>query len=232
MIEIAVIGEYEPDFNPHSSLNKAIKHSANNLGVETSVKWFSTEMFKNKKNLEPIAEYDAVWIAPGSPYKSLVGALNCIQYVRENNIPTFGTCGGFQHLVLEYARNIMGIEESQHAEYDPYSSKLIINKLNCSLAGKKLPITITNKQSKVFSLYNETKIEEKYYCNFGLNPDYQKKIDKAGLKVVGIDDTQEARIIELPNHKFYIGTLFVPQTRSTNEKPHPLITGFIKAAYR
>ena len=84
--------------------------------------------------------FSGVWVTPGSPYKNLEKTLWAIRFARENGIPCFGTCGGFQHMVLEYARNVLGYEDAQHAEYDPYASSLFISALACSLAGRTMEL--------------------------------------------------------------------------------------------
>lgn len=81
-----------------------------------------------------------MWVTPGSPYKNLEKTLWAIRFARENGIPCFGTCGGFQHMVLEYARNVLGYQDAQHAEYDPYASSLFISALACSLAGRTMEL--------------------------------------------------------------------------------------------
>lgn len=88
-------------------------------------------------------EYDAFWCAPGSPYRSLTGALDAIRFAREERVPFIGTCGGFQHAVIEYARNVLGFADARHAEYDPYaSSDLFISALSCSPFGETMRVEI------------------------------------------------------------------------------------------
>jgi Asp-tRNA(Asn)/Glu-tRNA(Gln) amidotransferase A subunit family amidase len=93
-----------------------------------------------------------------------------IHYARENKIPCFGTCGGFQHMVIEYARNVLGFKDAQHAEYDPYASSLFISELACSLAGREMQLNFV-PGSQVAAIYGELSATEHYYCNFGVNPD-------------------------------------------------------------
>jgi CTP synthase (UTP-ammonia lyase) len=157
------------------------------------------------------------------------GALNGIRYAREHGLPFLGTCGGFQHMVIEYARNMLGFAEAAHAESDPYASELFVTALSCSLVGKTLQVHVDPK-SGVYSYYQQACVEEQYYCNFGLNPAYQQLIHDGGLRVVGRDQDQEARILELPEHPFFVATLFVPQLTSTPEHPHPLIMAYLRAA--
>jgi CTP synthase (UTP-ammonia lyase) len=92
-----------------------------------------------------------------------------------------------------------------------------------------MPVSL-DPGSRVAAHYGTTKAQEEYYCNFGLNPEHQRTLDDGGLRVVGFDDNGEARILELAEHSFYVATLFVPQTRSTPERPHPLVVAFLRAA--
>ena len=121
------------------------------------------------------------------------------------------------------------MEDAQHAEYDPYGSRLFVTPLSCSLVGRTMSVTLT-AGSKTGALYGTNHIREQYYCNFGLNPDYVEALNAGGLRVTGVDADGEVRALELPDHPFYIATLFVPQTRSTPERPHPLIVGFLHSA--
>jgi CTP synthase (UTP-ammonia lyase) len=221
---IALLGEYTSTFPPHASTNAAIEHSQRMLGTAVSANWLSTE------DVEPklFQHYSGLWVAPGSPYKSMEKALWAIRYARENHIPCFGTCGGFQHIVLEYARNVLGFKDAQHAEYDPYASKLFISQLVCSLAGREMQLSFV-PGSQVAEIYGRLSAREHYYCNFGVNPECIPELKRGPLKISGSDMEGEVRVIEYPGHPFFIGTLFVPQTRSTPEVPHPLVTAFVGA---
>ena len=132
-------------------------------------------------------------------------------------------------MIVEFARNVLGFEDATHAEYDPYASTLFVTPLSCSLAGRTLPITLS-PESRAAGMYGTTDAVERYYCNFGLNPAYQDQLHHKGFRIVGTDVNGEARILELPTHRFYIGTLFVPQVQSEPGKPHPLVIAFLEAA--
>lgn len=222
---IALLGEYTPAFPPHASTNAAIGHSGALLDADITADWISTE------DIGPglFARYSGIWIAPGSPYKSMENTLWAIRHARENHIPCFGTCGGFQHIVIEYARNVLGFKDAQHAEYDPYASNLFISQLTCSLAGREMQLDFV-PGSKVAAIYGGLAATEQYYCNFGVNPDCIRDLRQGPLIISGSDIEGEVRVIEHPDHPFFIGTLFVPQMRSTPETPHPLITAFLRAA--
>ena len=174
MKSIALLGEFTPSFKPHISTNTAIEHSRNVLGFEVEGVWVSTEDI----NSALFSRFSGIWVAPGSPYKNMDKTLWAIQYAREKQIPCFGTCGGFQHVVLEYARNVLNFKDAQHAEYDPYSSDLFISELTCSLAGREIILNFV-ENSQVAQIYGSLSATEEYYCNFGVNPD-KVQLLKAG----------------------------------------------------
>jgi CTP synthase (UTP-ammonia lyase) len=133
-----------------------------------------------------------------------------------------------QHLIIEYARNVLGFRDAAHAEYDPYASTLFISALTCSLAGREMALRLV-PGSQVAKIYGATTAVERYYCNFGVHPDRVGVLASGPLQIVGSDAEGEVRVVELPGHPFFIGTLFVPQTGSTPERPHPLVSAFLTA---
>ncbi len=221
---IAILGEYTPTFTPHIATNEAIKHVQKSFDITLIADWITTEEIDSKL----FDQHAGIWVAPGSPYKNMEKTLWAIRYARENKIPCFGTCGGFQHMIIEYARNVLGYHDAQHAEYDPYFSSLFIAQLDCSLAGRELQLNFVSG-SQVAKIYNSCSATEQYYCNFGINPNYYAVLRQGPLVISGCDAEGEIRVIEHPEHPFFIGTLFVPQTRSTPETPHPLVSAFLQA---
>lgn len=224
---LAIIGDFNASSATHAATDAAIGHANALLHLPVDFTWVPTESIL--ENFETITQtYDAYWIAPGSPYKSFQGVMKIIEFARLNKVPAIGTCGGFQHMVIEFARNVLQIRDAAHAEYDPYASKLVINPLSCSLAGQTLEINLTGS-SKAYQLFGTTTIKENYYCHFGLNPSYEALLHNNGFRITGTDNGKEARILELDDHPFFMATLFVPQINSGSHQPHPLITGFLKS---
>lgn len=131
---IALLGEYTPTFLPHIATDAAIEHSRALLGADVEGVWLSTEAIDRSL----FERFSGIWITPGSPYKNLERTLWAIRHAREHDVPCFGTCGGFQHMILEYARHVLGFPDARHAEYDPYASNLFVSKLGCSLAGRQM----------------------------------------------------------------------------------------------
>lgn len=226
-MKLAIIAEYDPNFEPHVQTDAAIAHSASALGIEVQSEWISTGDAK----ITTLSGFQGIWFAPGSPYRNLSRTLDAIRFAREGDVPTLGTCGGYQHMVIEFARNVMGIPDAQHEEYDPYASCLIVSRLDCSLVGHEMGILLA-PGSRTAAAYGAAQIIERYYCTCGVNPDYVNQISLAGFSLVGMDAEGECRVMELLQHPFFVGTLFVPQARSRPDHPHPLITAFLRAASR
>ncbi|MCA9130181.1 MAG: hypothetical protein KDB22_24000 [Planctomycetales bacterium] len=224
-VPIAIIGEFSPSFEPHGATNAAIEHASNSLKQSFRADWISTEDVEQRL----LESFAGILIAPGSPYASLSNALNAIRFARENNLPCLGTCGGFQHIILEYARNVLGFDDAQHAEYDPFSSQLFVSKLDCSLVGRRMRLQFVN-ETRVARIYQSLEADEQYYCNFGVNPQFVDLLRSGPLQIVGKDAEGEVRVVELPDHPFFVGTLFVPQLNSTSATPHPLIKEFLRVA--
>ncbi len=220
---IGIIGDFNPENPTHRATNNGIQHAAEALGEPMETVWLPTEFPAEYQR------FQGLFGSPGSPYRSMDGALAGIRYARENKIAFLGTCGGFQHLLIEYARNVMGLTDAAHAESDPYASCLFVNALSCSLVGQSMEVAI-KPGTKAAAAFHGDRSTEAYYCNFGLNPDYQERVERAGLEITGKDQNGEARIVELGSHPFYLGTLFVPQASSRAGEPHPLIVEFCRTA--
>jgi len=230
---IAIVADYDPSFPPHPATSAALVHTAQALKVDLTTEWLPTEPLAAEGWQHRLEPFHGFFIGPGSPYKSLQGGLNAVRFARESGRPLIATCGGFQHVVIEYARNVMGFSDAQHAEYDPYASCLFISALVCSLASKALLIDIL-PDTLAFRAYGCAQAQERYYCNFGINPEYRQDLENAGLVTAGVEAGEEqsrgeSRILELPNHPFFLATLFVPQARSTPTSTHPLVDTFMSA---
>jgi CTP synthase (UTP-ammonia lyase) len=245
-MRLALIADFDPGFPPHGATATAVAHAAAKLGLRADAVWLGTRECEHDAAAR-LAGCSGVWIAPGSPYQSLAGVLAAIRHARENNLPLVGTCGGFQHVVLEYARHVLGFSDAAHAEYDPSASRLFISRLSCSLVGKTMQVRLV-PGSRAAQAYGMLAADEQYYCNFGINPAVLSELFAGGsagaspshgaqrrafppaLMLSGTDQDGEPRVIELPAHKFFVATLFVPQMRSRPGQPHPLVTAWLQAA--
>ena len=222
-LRIGILGDYNPSNPTHVATSLGLTHAAHALNLEADPVWLATDQTHD------FAEFHALFASPGSPYRSLEGALLGIRYAREHDVPFLGTCGGFQHAILEYAHNVLGIRDAAHEESDPYASVLFVTRLVCSLVGKTMSVQI-EPNSLAAESYGVGSAEEQYYCNFGLNPAYRKILQDGGLRFSGQDQDGEVRILEVPGNRYFVATLFVPQARSTRDHPHPLLVRYCRAA--
>lgn len=123
----------------------------------------------------------------------------------------------------------MGMKDAEHEETAPGASTLLISKLSCSLVGKIEKVRIT-PGSLAHQAYGDQEASEQFACNYGLNREYLEKLKERGLRITGLDADGDVRIVELPGHRFFIGTLFLPQLLSRPDRPHPLIMAYVRAA--
>jgi CTP synthase (UTP-ammonia lyase) len=227
VLAVGVMGERDGSSPPQRALDDAIQHAASSLDLNVTVAWVATGQIARDASAA-LEKYAGLWAAPGS-LESVDGALEGIRFARAAGRPFFGTCGGFQHAVLEFAKNVLGFDDAAHEAYDPSASRLFLTTLACSIKGQAMPVRLS-ANSRAHSAYGRADAVEEYYCSSGINPEYQDVLQLGGLRITGWDEGAEPRIVEIDTHPFYMATLFVPQTISTPTTPHPLVTAFVKAA--
>src|SRR5580693_230878 len=218
-VRIALVGDYDANVVAH----RAIPEALNRAGV--SFDW------KHTSTLGSLDGYHGVWCVPASPYASEAAAIGAIRWARENHVPFLGTCGGFQHAVLEFARNVMGLPDAQHAENTAGGDCLVISRLSCSLVEVEQPVFAT-PGTLLGDLYGKQPIQVGYHCNFGLNPKFERDLERAGMRVAARDAAGEARAIVLNGHPFFVGTLFQPERLALKGESSPVIDAFVAAARR
>ncbi len=218
---IAVVGDYGEQRETHRATNAELEAA----GVDFT--WVPTVGVGDPAR--SLSDFDGLWISPGSPYDSMEGALAAIRFARERGLPLVGTCGGFQHVVVELARDVLGIEDADHAETNPGAEHLAVTPLACSLDGQSHPVLLV-PGSRAAAIYGADDVVEPYYCSYGLNPELEPRLDEAGLRVSGRDEHGSARVVELEGHPFFLATLYVFQARDDRSRPHPLTAAFLAAA--
>jgi CTP synthase (UTP-ammonia lyase) len=229
-LRVAVVGDRAARFAAQDTIETALGHSAAPLDATVEVRWFATPTLEHDADTM-LERADAVWCAPGSPFASMEGALEGIRFARERGRPFLGTCAGFQHGVIEFARHVLGVADAHLAEYDdaPGTSPWFIDELLCSLVGQAMTVRLVDSTTR--AVYGGDETFEEYYCRFGLNETHTAALADAGLVVSGVDGADRTtRIMRITDHPFFYLTLFVPQTASTADEPHPLITKYVEAA--
>jgi len=190
--------------------------------------WLGTETLA-RDGLGKLADCDGLWCVPASPYASMGGALSAIRYARENSVPFLGTCGGFQHALLEYAQNVLGLSDAVHAETSPDAAQPLISRLACTLVEKEGQIVLA-RDSRIATIFGRTETREKYHCSFGLNRAWHERFQNESLRFTGWDADGDVRVFEVEHHPFFFGTLFQPERSALRGQPHPLIIAFVRAA--
>ena len=175
--------------------------------------------------------FDGLWCVPGSPYECMEGALAAIRFAREASVPFLGTCGGFQHVLIEYARNVAGLDDADHAESNPDARTKVVTPLHCSLVGATGAVTI-DSHSRAALWYGGTEGIEQYVCSYGLSPEHRDLFQRGPMRIVGWDGAGDPRAVELAGHPFFVATLFQPELRSEGEGVHPLVVAFVGASVR
>jgi CTP synthase (UTP-ammonia lyase) len=229
-VRIGLLGDHDPAIYAHQMIPGALALAGSATGCEVAFDWLATKTLADPATLDGrLARYDGLWCVPGSPYASMAGALGAIRHARERGTPFLGTCGGFQHAVIEYARDVLGLAGADHAETNPEAAEQVIAPLACALVEQRGAVRFA-PGSRVAALYGATEAVEGYHCSYGLNPTYAERFTTGALRITGADEQGEARVVELADHPFFIATLFQPERSAASGAAHPLITAFVAAA--
>jgi CTP synthase (UTP-ammonia lyase) len=223
---LALVGNRSPNVRAHERIPMLLEALRRRHGLAAEAYWVPSERAEDPRAVE---DFDGVWLLPGSPYRSEAGALTAVRVARERPLPFLGTCGGFQHTVLEYARDVCGLSTVAHAENDPQADDLVVVPLACSLVGHEGLVRLRPGSRAEEILGAEGSIE-RYQCTYGLNPAYHDEISARGLVFTGFDENEEPRIAEVPDHPFFLATLFQPELAGDGSEAHPLIRAFVAAA--
>ena len=227
VVRIGLVGDYSPAVTAHAAIPEALALAAGEAGAEVETTWLATEEMARRVGRLP--SFDALWCVPGSPYVSMDGALRAIRFARERRRPFIGTCGGFQHALIEYARNVLGRREADHAESNPGAVMPLIAPLSCSLVGARGTIRL-EEGSRVRGFYGKGEVMEQYHCSFGFNTRYLSLLETGEMRVTGVDADGGPRVVELTGHPFFIATLFQPERSALAGVAHPLICAYMRAA--
>ncbi|MET7616853.1 hypothetical protein [Streptomyces sp. NPDC005408] len=223
---IALVGDRSPHVKSHTRIPGLLDALAERDGLVLDAYWIPTG---DAEEPGAVDGFDAVWVLPGSPYRSEAGALSAIRTARERGIPFLGTCGGFQHALLEYARDVCDLTDVAHAENDPDADDLLIAPLACSLVGHEGAVRLT-PGSLAESVLGAQKTQERYHCSYGPDSRHLDTLTAHGLHFTGEDEEGQVRIAELPGHPFFLATLFQPELYGDGTRPHPIVRGLATAA--
>ncbi|THB83758.1 hypothetical protein E1N66_13940 [Pantoea allii] len=221
---LSLIGDYRANAVAHQAIPLAIERAARRLNLAVEADWIATDQLDQTD----LTRSDAVWVVPGSPYRNDEGVFETIHWARESGKPFLGSCGGFQYAVIEYARNVLGWHDASHAETDT-GGRMVIAPLSCSLVEQRGRVRF-EAGSRIAQAYDALESDEGYHCNFGVNPDFSDALGDNTLRITAWDEAGDVRGVELPNHPFYVATLFQSERAALQDKESPLVVAWMQAA--
>lgn len=244
-ITIAMVGKYVDLTESYKSLTEALSHAGFANEVKVQIAYLDSEEIEQKGVEAVIASatnnlgVDAILIPGGFGIRGSEGKILATQYAREQNIPFFGICLGLQMASIEFARHVAGIKDATSAEFNPNSQSAVIDLMEhqkeVSKKGGSMRLgaypCVLQKNSRTAKIYGTPEISERHRHRFEFNNKYREQLTQAGLVLAGTSpDNSLVEIIELPNHRWFIGVQFHPEFKSTPRNPHPLFQSFVGAA--
>ncbi|GAA4017527.1 CTP synthase C-terminal region-related (seleno)protein [Streptomyces plumbiresistens] len=223
---LALIGDRSPNVVSHTRIPLLLDALAERDRLVLDAYWIPSEEAAAEEGA--VRGFDAVWVVPGSPYRSETGVLAAIRTARVAGIPFLGTCGGFQHALLEYARDVCGLTRVAHAENDPDADDFLIEPLACSLVGHEAVVSV-EPGSIAQSVIGSERTVERYFCAYGPTR-HLDTLRAHGLRFSGYDEDGHVRIAELPGHPFFLASLFQPELSGDGSRPHPIVRALARAA--
>ncbi|MGA2115603.1 MAG: CTP synthase [Bryobacteraceae bacterium] len=238
-VTIGLVGKYVEYEDSYKSLKEALLHGGLAHQLKVNIHWIEAEgvTADNDKQLEG---YDGILVPGGFGKRGIAGMLHAIRYARERKVPYFGICLGMQTMVIEYARNVCGLEGADSTEFNPGASHRVIYKLRELKGVEDLGGTMRlggwpcklAEGSLAYRAYGTADINERHRHRYEFNRDYEARLTSAGLRITGVTpDNTYVEICELGDHPWYLGCQFHPEFKSKPMEPHPLFKAFVGAAY-
>jgi CTP synthase len=240
-VSIAVVGKYTDLVDSYKSIQEALIHGgiANDVKVHTD--WLSSEQFEQGRGVELLEDYHGLLIPGGFGPRGVEGMLQAIRWARENELPFFGICLGLQCAVVEFARNVCGLQESHSSEFEEDAPDPVICLLDSQLQVTTKGGTMRlgaypchlKPGSRAREIYDATDISERHRHRFEVNNQYRDMLEERGLTISGTSpDGGLVEMIEITEHPWFIAGQFHPELKSRPTRPHPLFDSFVRAAAR
>jgi len=237
-IEIGIVGKYVELHDAYKSIVESLIHAGAENRCEVKVKWIHSETVKTSTVDKLLSGLNGMIVAPGFGHRGMKGKILATKFARENNVPFLGICLGMQVAVIEFARNVLNLENADSAEMNPKTPHPVIDLMEqqkgiTDFGGTmrlgSYECRIIENKSNVFNAYNKLTIHERHRHRYEFNDQYKEQYEKAGMIPTGVNpETGLVEIMEIPDHKWFVGVQFHPEYRSTVLNPHPLFVDFIK----
>lgn len=239
VVKIGLVGKYVQLQDAYKSINEALFQSATYCDHKLDLRYISSEKLHEGNVDEALNDLDGVVVAPGFGQRGIEGKFVALKWCREHDVPTFGICLGMQCMVIEFARNVLGLEEANSTEMDHKTPHNVIDLMEEQKTISNLGGTMRlgeyacrfTPDSRAAKAYGTTDVKERHRHRYEFNDDYRARFEEAGMKCVGENPaTHLVEVVELPDHKWYVGTQYHPEYSSTVLSPHPLFMDFMRAA--
>ena len=239
IVKIAIVGKYIKLEDSYISVIESLHHAgfANNVNVEIDL--VDAEKINNENAEEILSKYDGIVVPGGFGNRGIEGKIATIKYARENKVPFLGICLGMQMAVVEFARDVLGLEDANSAEFDENTKNPVIHIMeeqkNIDKKGGTMRLgaypCIVKEGSLANKVYGKKEISERHRHRYEFNNDYRENLENAGLHISGTSpDGKLVEIVEIENHPYFIAGQFHPELKSRPNRPAPLFTGLVKAA--
>jgi len=219
---IVALGDRDPQYLTHREIDAALEL----FPPATGAHWVATD----SEEARDLGEVSGVWLLPGTPYRDAAAAFAAIRHCLDEGIPFLGTCGGFQHALVELARSRAGIEDAAHEESDPGASDPVVSRLSCTLYGEVRTVTPV-PGTRFAEICGTEPFEGFHWCGYGLDERYVEPLERAGMVIGATAEDAGVEAVELPDHPFFLATAFQPQVgASTTQQLGPLLEAFVTAS--
>lgn len=238
-INIGLVGKYVELQDAYKSINESLFQAATYNDRKLNLVSIHSEKLNDENVAEKLGDMDGVIIAPGFGSRGIEGKFVALKYCRENDVPTFGICLGMQCMVIEFARNVLGLADANSTEMDPNTPYNVIDLMEDQKSvtdkGGTMRLgayaCVLKPGSKAAEAYGTTRVSERHRHRFEFNDSYRSQFEQAGMMCVGENpDTQLVEVVEIPEKRWFIGTQYHPEYQSTVLSPNPIFVSFIKAA--
>ena len=238
-VKIGIVGKYVTLADSYLSVVEAVKHAAFHHGGKLELVWLASDDLTNESGAAQLKDLDGIVVPGGFGVRGIEGKLVAIRYAREHKIPFIGLCLGLQCAVIEFARNVCGLEGANSSEFDPTTPHPVIDLMadqqDISNKGGTMRLGLwvckLAEGTKARAAYGDEIILERHRHRFEVNNRYRKQLEAGGLRISGTTvDNKLCEVIELPDHPFFVASQFHPEFKSRPTRAHPLFRDFVRAA--
>ncbi|MDD6102458.1 MAG: CTP synthase [Clostridiales bacterium] len=240
-VSIAIVGKYVALHDAYLSVAEAVRHAAIANKANVSIQWIDSEDVNDDNAADKLNCADGIIIPGGFGSRGIEGKICAIKYARTNNVPFLGICLGMQLSIVEYARNVIGLNDAASIEFNPETTNPVIALMPDQNGVENLGGTlrlgaypcVLNRNSRAYGLYDREQISERHRHRYEVNNDYRELLEKNGMTLSGLSpDGHIVEMIELSSHPYFVATQAHPEFKSRPDAPHPLFLGLVEASLK